>query len=341
MKYALSILFVLTALIHADDEPYRNKIVQIIENPDNPNTPTLRYLNPIAATGTSSAPEGVTTSSVFQLWTLHETTGAEYMLDEKTVSSYHPQAEISITTEDPYEAIPRTRVDRTFSVNYTVAGIITDDPNVQEAAKSVVFDHRVTAYDPGETEAADDATYTTYDHDPITQNGDGELTGLTTEITASDLTLARGEEIFSIYANPDFGVVGASLLASARVQIWPIASGSISGVDESKKYALVPTIQVTTVDLYPDSRTYLRYYKTDDPTNADTSGVIGNYRPNTVVPKSRNWKIRRLDRRIKEDGVYTLELLHETVFNTIRLGDTLQLTVDRTIEMNGGVISAE
>lgn len=341
MKTTLSLLVATASLAAADSVPYVNKIVQIIENPDDPNNPTMRYLNPIAASGTSDAPEGVNGRSIFQLWTVHNTTGVDYMLDEKTVSSYHPQAQITITSQDPYTAIPRTRVDQPFTVTYTVSGIVTDDPNVQDAAKSVVFDHRVTAYEPGENEAGDDAPYTTHDHDPVTQNGQHTLSGLTTQLSAADLTQVRGEELFSIYANPDFGVVGASLLASERVQIWPIASGSISGVDPSKRYALVPTIQVQTTDLYPHSDTFLHYYLTSDPTNPATSGVIGNKRKRTTVPESKNWKIRRLDRRIKKDGVYTLELLHTTVFNTIRLGDPVQITVDRTIEVQGGVISAE
>jgi len=321
----------ITSSVTADDVPYVNQIIQIIENPINPNTPTLEYLTPLAASGSSLSPEEVATRSVFQLWTTHGTTGAEYLLDEKTVSSYHPQAEISITSADPYEAVPRTRVDQPFTVTYTVSGIVTDDSEVQEAAKSVIFDHRVTGYAEGEHEAGDNAAYTTHDHDPITQNGEGSLAGVVTEITGDDLTKVSGEEIFSIYANPDFGVVGASLLTSQRVQIWPVASGSISGVDPNQKYALVPTIYITAVDLYPSSDTYLRYYKTSDPTNTETSGVIGNIRLTTTVPESKNWQIRDLDSSITEEGVYTLELLHTTVFNTIRLGSPLQLTVDRTI----------
>jgi len=278
MKTPLCIFLAITSLATADDVPYVNEIIQVIENPIDANNPTLRYLTPLAASGTSAAPEGVMGRSIFQLWTVHETTGADYMLDEKTVSSYHPQAEISITSADPYKAVPRTRVDQPFTVSYNVSGIVTDDPEVQEAAKSVIFDHRVTAYDEGEHEADDNATYTTHDHDPITQNGESSLADIVTELSGSDLTKVSGEEIFSIYANPDFGVVGASLLASQRVQIWPVANGSISGVDPNQKYALVPTIDVTTVDLYPTSDTYLRYYKTADPTNTETSGVIGNIR---------------------------------------------------------------
>lgn len=341
MKFTVSILFALTAMIHGDEDSYRNRIIQIIENPINANNPTFRFLNPIAANGSSTAPEGVETTSVFQLWTLHETTGVEYLLDEKTVSSYHPQAEISITSLDPYETIPRTRVDSPFNVTYNVSGIVTNDPEAQEAAKSVVFDHRVIAYRPGETSADGGSAYTTQEHSVITKNGETEISGKITKIVAPDLTQVRGEEIFSIFANPDFGVVGASLLASARVQIWPIASGSISGVDSSRRYALVPEIKISTVDLYPVSNTYLRYYKTDDPTNEATSGVVGNYSPNTVVPQSRDWSVRDLDSKLIEDGEYTVELLHETVFNTLRLGSVALINVDRTIRLQGGVISAE
>ncbi|MBK1830553.1 hypothetical protein JIN77_07435 [Verrucomicrobiaceae bacterium R5-34] len=337
---SLSALLLLSATAMADDS-YRNRIVQIIENPSDANNPTYRYLNPIAASGSQNAPEGVNGTSVFQLWTVHETTGADYLLDEKTVSSYHPQATVTVTSQDPYEAVPRTRVDQPFNVKVNISGIVTNDPDVQDAAKSVIFDHQVIAYEQGETEAQEGAPSTTHDHDPITQNGDHEINGMTTLLSGSDLTQVRGEEVFSIYANPDFGVVGASLLATQRVQIWPVASGALSGVDETQKYAAVPTISIATTDLYPESDTYLRWYKTSDPSNANTSGIAGNYTPNTTVPVTRNWTIKNLNAQIDEDGVYTLELLHTTVFDTIRLGDPIQLTLDRSIEINGGVNTSE
>lgn len=341
MKITYSLIFALTTSLYAGEEFYTNRIIQLIENPDNPSKPTERFLDPLAASGTAVAPEAIPTSAVFQLHTTHTQTFASFLLDEKVVSTYHPQAEIEIISEDPYVTIPRTRVDRTFSVKYNISGIVTNDPNVQEAAKSVIFDHRVVAYAAGATEAPAGAPVTVKEHDPIKQNGEGGLLDRSTGLTAPDLTKVRGEEQFAIFANPDFGDEGGSLLASVRIQIWPIASGVISGIDSTRRYARIPTIDISTVDLYPESNTYLRYFKTDDPSNEELSGIIGNYSPNTVVPKSNDWDIRDLDKRITEDGVYTVELLHETVFNTIRLGNPVQITVDRTIKVKGGVISAE
>lgn len=341
MKIKYCILFALTTSLFASEDSYTNRIIQIIENPVDPLNPIVEFLDHLDAEGKSVAPREVPNIAVFQLHTTHVDTFESYLLDEKTVSTYHPQAEVSIVSEDPYEAIPRTRVDRPFTVRFNLSGIVTDNPDAQEAAKSVVLDHRVVAYSAGATEAAAGAPRIIKEHDPIRKNGDSSLINLTTQLSAPDLTKIRGEEQFSVFANPDFGDEGGSLLAQARIQIWPIASGVISGIDSTRRYATIPAFNISTVDLYPESHTFIRYYKSNDPTNTNLSGVIGNYTPNTVVPVSNDWQVRELDKRITEDGVYTLELLHETIFNTIRLGAPVQIIIDRTIVVKGGVISAE
>lgn len=337
MKKALHTLLLSSAFCYANDG-YLNQIVQTHEDG------TTHMITPLEASGTSSEAEGVIGSSVFRLWTIRLSDNKEYLLDEKTVSSYHPQATIKITSDDPYTLIPRTRVDQTFNIEYEVSGIITDDPSVQDAAKSVIFDHRILQYPAGASEAVPGANYTTHDHDPVDENGTHNINNILTQIQAADLTRARGEELFSIYANPDFGVdEGATLLAQQRIQIWPIARGSLSGLDTTVEYAKIPEISVNLVDLYPDSTTYIRVYSgaptttPSSPLKINTSYVIVD----DVKPVNRTYNVSSLNDRILQDGKYTVEIIHETPFGADLLFQFYPLQVERAIKINGNVNSSE
>lgn len=337
MKKLLLLLLVTTAVSYANDG-YMNQIVQTHADG------TTHMITPLAAAGTSYDADGVVDSSVFRLWTIRLSDNAEYLLDEKTVSSYHPQGIVKINTGDPYTHIPRTRVDQAFSVEFEVSGIVTDDPSVHDAAKSVIFDHRTTEYASGESEALPGAHWDTHDHDPIISNGTHNFSNIVTQIQAADLTQARGEEVFSIYANPDFGVgEGATLLDHKRVQIWPIASATVSGIDTSVEYTKIPEVNVNLVDLYPNSTTYIRVYEGEpsatpvSPLNINTSFVIVD----DVKPVNRSYNVTSLDTRITEDGIYTMEVIHETPFGADLLYQTYPLKVERSIKINGNVNSSE
>lgn len=339
MKKLLTTLLLATPLAQADNKAYLNFIIQIQGNPIN----TTHKIDDIDASGKETALQGVFGSSVFQLWTIHRSDWTEYLLDEKTVSSYHPQATLQITSADPYEAVPRTRVDKPFNIKYTIDGIITNDPSVQDAAKSVVFDHRIYKYASGASSVPEGAAHTVKNHDPISKNGTFNINNIYTEIQSTDLPRARGEEIFSIYANPDFGVVGATLLAQQRVQIWPIAYGSISGIDTTTEYSKIPDITINLVDLYPDSSTYVRYYK-GAPTAAPASAVNVNSSYVTiddVEPVNRSYILTSLNEKIKEDGQYTVEIIHTTPFGADLLAQVYPLKVERAIEVNGNITSSE
>lgn len=337
MKRTLITLLLFPALCHAQ-QGFLNQIVQTHEDG------TVHMITPLEAAGTSTDAEGVVGSSVFRLWTIRLSDNVEYLLDEKTVSSYHPQATVKITTGDPYALIPRTRVDQPFSIEYEVSGLVTDDPSVQDAAKSVVFDHRITQYAAGASEVAAGAHYDTHEHDPVTENSTHRINNVLTQIQAADLTRARGEEIITIYANPDFGVgEGATMLASKRIQIWPIARGTVSGIDTTLEYTKIPEVSVSLTDLYPNSTTYLRVYggppaaAPTNPVNINTSYVIVD----DVKPVNRSYNVSSINERILLDGKYTVELIHETPFGADLLDQIYPLQVKRAIKVNGNINSSE
>lgn len=342
MKFTTTILLCLAAVASAD-EIYLNQIWQISQSETPGGDPTSELLTDLAPNGTTFSKDPVIVSSVFQLTTTHRTTGQEHLLDEKTVSGYHPQATITIVTKDPYEAIPRTRVDHPFTVEYTTSGIITDDPEAPAGAKGVNLERKVTAYGADQTQSNEDTTYSIVSQDTVSSNGEHDLSNVTTAIPSSDLTTVHGEEVFSIFTldtrEDEDGNEVFSQLDSATVQILPIASGSISGVTKGETYNQIPTLTISGVDLYPNSDTYLYFYKTDEPT---VNGRIGNNKAEPIAPVTKVWTTSGLNAAITEDGGYTLELRHETVLDEapIVLAST-DIEVERGIEMKGSVISAE
>lgn len=103
----------------------------------------------VASHSDMMSPEGVgEAGSIFELWSVHSSTASEYFLDEEFVSSFTPEVSIEIHTLDPYDVIPRARVDQPFSVSINVGGLL-DGPGVPEAAKKVFFTHDAFAYPEG------------------------------------------------------------------------------------------------------------------------------------------------------------------------------------------------
>lgn len=333
MKTILTTLLLSSYALHAANEAddYLNFVIQI-QNDANQTTHKIDDVTPV---GRSTALQDVTTSSIFQLWTINRKTAQEYLLDEKTVSSYHPEAEITITSDDPYTAIPRTRVDHPFQVTYSVSGLVTNDPDVQEAAKAAVLEHTTTSY-------AEDGATTKYPQQEIRINGSTTKSMLTL-IGAEDLTTARGEEMFTIYAKPDFGKEEASMLARAKVQIWPIAQASITGIDTEAKYVRLPSITLNLVDLYPSSTTYVRIYEgapNSNPQNAisiNTSYVIIE----DTEPQNRRFLLSGLHAFVYKPGGHTVEIIHETPFGSDILAQVYPLTMKTKLKVVGSLNSSE
>ncbi len=291
---------------------------------------------PVAAVGTApSALAHESGGSLFQLWTIAQTTAKDYLLDQKLVGAYLPKADIKITTLDPYSFVPRTRVDQPFSVEISVAGLLTGI-GLPDAATKVLLEQHIQSYAAGQTSLVSTAVAANIPlaSGYISQNGSTVLKFPASSLTASDPTKASGEEHFIVHALSD-GTITQSQIASAHVQVWPVASGAITGITPGQQYRYqLPAVQLNLDDLYPRSDTYLMLYE-----SSSVNGVQG-----TVV-KAFPWDSNaskttildataELSAAITKDGSYTVALVSETVYDTVLLCAPIPFSVKRTIAVN-------
>ena len=294
--------------------------------------------------GQETSPEGVSEEgSFFQLWSVHNESAYEYLLDEQFVTSYTPNGSVTIQTGDPYGPVPRTRVDQPFTVRFNVNGLLPPGEGVPLAAQQVAISHEVFNYPQGEhsLENVSDPQGTLVQQGYLSENGDSVIAYSVCNLQDPDLTSAEGEEVFTISALADYAVA-ATVLDTARVQVWPIAEGHLSGFDSTTEYEDVPTIAVTLTDLYPSSATYVRVYpgpSSASPANAQV--VTASYvLINDSIPQDRQLSLTDIDSYLTKHGLHTLEILHETPFGTDLLYSA-NLYVDREIRMTGGLYSQE
>ena len=297
---------------------------------------------PVASAGNQLSPLPVDQSGArFELWTVKSQPVVSYLLDSQYVGTYVPSAGVVFASEDPYAVIPRTRADRPFSVVITVSGLLSgaDDP---VASKSVCLRHYVQSY-------GLDGTGTGIDRDLATQvseasingNGTTTLSYAINSVPGSDRAKVRGEERFAVFSLPDYQAAEGQL-ASCYIQIWPVASGGISGLTQNARIkSAMPTLTLTLDDLYPSSQTYAQVYRGEPQLGTKGTIVPGSALVVTdSVPRDAVLTISDWDDVFTGDGRWTLELLTSTVFGLDRLA-YVSFDLDRTIRVNGSVTTGD
>lgn len=276
----------------------------------------------------------------FELHTVKATPLTSYLLDTKYVGTYVPIASVAIRSEDPYTAIPRTRADRPFYVDVTVNGLLNGatDP---EASKSVKLLRHVQSYGTGDGTAVNRTQATLLTQSTLDQNGSQTLTYALSSIPGADRSKIRGEERFSVFTLADYQAP-ESQLASMFVQVWPVASGTISGITSGQTITFsAPTINLAINDIYPDSQIFAHVYRGNQALG--TTGTILSGSALIIketVPQNRLLSVSNWDYALTADGIWTMELLATTPFGTDRLG-WVSFNVDRTISINGNVTTIE
>ncbi len=272
--------------------------------------------------------------SRYELWTVKSgSTPASHLLDTTYVSAYAPEAEITIHTEDPDGQVPRTRADRPFSVDAEVRGLLNGLLDPPES-KSVRFLRHVQSYGDGDGSEIDRSQATLHSQAVISRNGTTTLNYDLTAVPGPDRLRVRGEERFSIYTRKSDGSIDQQL-ATATLQVWPVATASIAGIEEGETMRFqVPTITVTARDLYPKSYTYAQVYR-GAPRLGENGEVMRSAQLvlDQQTPETRVWTARNYGNLLTEDGQWTIEVVTQTVFGTERLAH-VSFEVDRAIEVN-------
>jgi hypothetical protein len=340
MKKLITLSALLPAVLHADTaDDYVNFIRQVQQDTG------VEWDVAVAQEGTLLSPTGVSVDgSFFQLWSIHNTTVTEYLLDEQFVTAYTPNATVEIQTTDPYGPVRRTRVDQPFQVKVTVTGLLDPSdpayPTAPDASKMVDYSHSTFLYPDGahSLEEIDNPVGVLLEEGTMDGNTTATVTFSMTNLNGADLTQVEGEEVFTVSALADFGV-SATVLDSRRVQIWPIAQGELNGLDSSAYYEDVPPVSVALVDLYPSSTTWVRVYPTSKPNQA--KNVTSSYVViEDSIPQDRSFMVRDLDEFCTVEGYHTVEILHETPFGIDILWSG-SLRVDRTVEFNGTLFAGD
>lgn len=281
----------------------------------------------------------------FDLWTIKASPLTEYLLSTCYVGTYVPIASVTIRSEDPYPTLRRTRADRPFYVDVMVDGLLAGalDP---DASKSVKLTRHVQSYGAGGTGVVIDRSLATlYSQATINTNGTQTLTYLVNAVPGADRTKVRGEERFTVWSiadvRPPTYNIPETQIASQFIQIWPVADGTITGITEGQVIiAAMPQVTFTLHDCYPSSRNYAQVYK-----GGPRLGVVGVQVPGQrlfteSVPQNDVLIANNYDHIFDDDGLWTMELLTETIFGTDRLA-YVSFTLDRTIEVNGNMHTIE
>ena len=271
--------------------------------------------------------------SLFQLWTIHQPTLDDFLLDQKLVGAYLPKAELSITTEDPYPNAVRTRADRPFQLHVTVSGLLSG-PNVPLASTKVLLEHYAAGYPESLSLTRDEAVSgTPVNSLYIDANGTFPIEFPVASLSGPDPTKVAGEEHFLVHALPD-GDVAQTQIAATSVQIWPVAEGRISGIENGAQVGTSPPVlTVDLEDLYPRSDTWLQIYQ-----GSPALGTVGTKLSGSVlvldqdVPASRVLQVGDWASALTDDGLHTIELLTETPFGIDRL-DYVTIGVNRVLEV--------
>lgn len=277
----------------------------------------------------------------FTIWTLKSGTGqSPQLLATQFVDAYQNTATVQIQTGDPYVLLPRTRVDKPFTVRLNVSGLRPVVTGGDPLGTSVRFTHTASTYGVGAHLPYTGMPTNTVYNGSINQNGLHTFNFAGTNMISSNISAASGEENFTVSSLTVSGAIDTTL-ATGRMQVWPLSTVSVAGITNNASYTSMPEVTFTFNDLYPDSQTWVQLYP--GPAVLGTTGTTLNSSIITiadVTPQDRTFILRNWDNFLPQDGQFTMEVLHTTPWGTERLAYRT-FFADRTIEVNGQIFSSE
>ncbi len=335
MKTILAISLLSTSIILANESDYENTIVQILEDG------TEWRIEEIPNNGTDKARVPIIGKSIFQLITVHTTTGVSYLLDEVPVNGFNPKVQFIIKTDDPniYSGGQRySRVNKDYEVDFQVSGIILDS-QVSEA-NSVILEEvqSITGLD-----------------NQITSNTKTEL------ITRNDIHSASNDnnfgnvgEVKNVYTIYENKAKDAASIVSVTLRIFPDAVGNVLKDNSTEEfgatlesYTVFPRIKIDVKEIYPGASVILRIHPQERAAK-DSDDIIlvatGNsaaytniFSQSEVAEKLKNNEIEATSQPV----TYTLSLIERSVFGDITLNQSQFILHSQPIKVNASLIGAE
>lgn len=277
----------------------------------------------IAASTISSIPF-LGSKAVFQLYGVIDTAyqdpgdiGNLRLLDEKTLGVC--SATLTPTSLDPWigpGGIRRTRADYSYGVNIKVEGMPEDGTNV---SNWIQLDCAYKAEDARTDLPTAQGDYP-YHYDWLKNT---TTAGITADV-AQNLPVpegiarrkAQGSETWTVNTQPDYAAF-QSQLASATVQIWPVADASFEKLTARETYLSTPQdAGVVVRDIYPSAEVWVQFYKGEVQAGVTASKINSTHFDNkSDLPQQARLSLFELNNLLKEDGVYTLEVVTRTPFN--------------------------
>lgn len=300
----------------------------------------------VTANGTSLSPLAIDPGGArFELWTVKNTAPpTSYLIGSQYVGTYVPQGTVTIETGDKeYKTVPRTRCDQPFKVHVTLKEL-SEDLNAPDAARMVDLLHHVQSYGTKGTDVGLNRTQATLlGTQTLDKEGTTTYSFLINQVPGANRAKVRGEERFSLYSLEDYQSPAAQL-DSKHVQIWPVADGSISGIEDGQLVRFkMPVITIQLNDLYPGEAAYTQVYKGSPVLGKEGLNVSGGAFTNTrAEPQDKTLIVDDFAGVFDEggDGLWTMEVITKSPFGLDRL-DYVTFNLNRTIRFNGSMTSQE
>lgn len=343
------------------------------------NTTTAQLAPGTAASGASVSPLALGVGGArYEIYSvLKSAPMTSYKLNTAYVGVTVPQASVVIDTQDPYGkdpasvsydnptfataavkplpinslgAVRRTRVDKPFKVYVKTSGLssLAASPDSQ---KKVDLRRQVLSYGTSNTGVGVNRTPAVYAPTSPAQfvsNATQCVPFSLSEIPGSPRTSVRGEEIFSVWTLNDTQIPGQiippNMLASQRVQIWPITTATAAGIKNDQVIRFtVPKVTFTYTNTYPLSTTYVQVYKGESRANVQGAIVPGTSKVNTTT-HSESYLTEtgpEFNGMFTSNGKWTLEILTSTPSFGIERIAGFSCLVDNTIKSNGNFTTIE
>ena len=334
-----------TAFVAPASDKY-TQVINQVEYDENGDV-SLDKLMTVDKTGTASSPDNVVTGSTFTLWCINNENNHPTEIQIVNVDAYDPVAEITLLgITDPYvgsDGSRRTRADLPpYSVEYTVDGLITNDPTVQQAARMINLDTDINILPP-ETLIVPDGAESTNLHIFIDKNetSDLENTGLA-HVSGS----ATGLITYTASSLNDGTIQGSILGSKVKVYTFLTPTGKIDLPEDLSSFRSVPDIPLTITNSYPGSQNCLRIVRLATGEEFDInfsswSNSFGHSKDNSWIVKGEDLREHLAFTGAALDETFRIKFIAKTSFDEITLDTKGDLDPQEAIYIRGLITSAE